>query len=236
MSDQLFILAATFARGGSKGLPGKNIRPLSGKPLLAYAIEVGKQVRGVSQRIVSTDDERIAAVARQYGAEVPFMRPSELAADDTPEILAWKHAIEQVEKKNSRPVDVLLSIPTTSPLRVAEDVQACLDLLLKSDADIVITVTETNRNPAFNMVTLDPEANARLVVALDRPVARRQDAPKVYDMTTVAYAVRGPYVKQAQRPMEGRVKAVVVPQQRAMDIDTQLDFDIAEYLMTRKEV
>ncbi len=226
-----FMLGAIFARGGSKGIPQKNIALLAGKPLLAYAIEVGKQVRGVSQLIVSTDDERIAAVAQEHGADVPFMRPAELAADNAPEILSWKHAIETIEQQAGASVDVLLSIPATSPLRAVQDVQACLDLLLSSDADMVITVTETTRHPSFNMVVLDQEKNARLVVPPASAIARRQDAPKIYDMTTVCYAARGSYIKTARFLMEGKIKAVVVPNQRAMDIDTPLDLAIAECLL-----
>lgn len=230
-----YILGAIFARGGSKGIPHKNIAKLCGKPLLAYAIEVGKHVRGISKFIVSTDDPKIADVAKQYGAEVPFMRPKELAADDSPEILAWKHAITEMEKQRGSSVDILLSIPATSPLRTVFDVQACLDLLLSSDADMVITVTDTSRHPSFNMVVLDKEKNASHVMPSDQPISRRQDAPKIYDMTTVAYAMRVPYIKSARSPMEGKIKAVVVPTERALDIDTQFDFDIAEYLITKKQ-
>jgi len=233
--SKLYILGAIFARGGSKGVPRKNIRPLAGKPLIGYAIETARAVALIDRVIVSTDDVEIAEVARQYGAEVPFMRPAELAQDKSPEILAWKHALETVEAQLGHPVDVMVSVPTTSPMRSPEDVAACLKLLLESDADIVITVTEANRSPYFNMVTIDEEKNAKLVIPpVGGVLTRRQDAPVVYDMTTVCYAVRGPYIKTTSAVMAGKVKAVVIPKERAIDIDTLLDFEIAEFLMRKR--
>ena len=230
-----YILGAIFARGGSKGVPRKNIRPLVGKPLIAYAIEAAKAVPFIDRVIVSTDDEEIAQVAKQYGADVPFIRPKELAQDTSPELLAWKHAIETMEGQLGHAVDVMVSVPTTSPMRSPQDVESCLKLLLESDADIVITVTEANRSPYFNMVTIDERRNAKLVIPpADGEVTRRQDAPVVYDMTTVAYAARGAYIKSTPAVMAGRVKAVVVPKERALDIDTLLDFEIVEFLMSKQ--
>lgn len=230
-----YILGAIFARGGSKGVPRKNIRPLAGKPLIAHAIETAKAVSLIDRVIVSTDDQEIADVAKQYGADVPFMRPSELAQDKSPELLAWKHAIETMEAQLGHAVDVMVSVPTTSPMRAPEDVEACLELLLESDADIVITVTEAHRSPYFNMVTLDADQNAKLAIPpVGGAVVRRQDAPVVYDMTTVAYAVRGSYIKTTSAVMAGKVKAVVIPKERAIDIDTILDFEMAEFLMSKR--
>ncbi|MDP3245029.1 MAG: acylneuraminate cytidylyltransferase family protein [bacterium] len=237
MTKKPYILGAIFARGGSKGVPRKNIRPLNGKPLIAYAIEIGLALPLIDHLIVSTDDKEIATVARQCGAEVPFMRPSELARDDSPELLAWKHAIETMEKQLGYEVDILVSIPTTSPLRNTNDVKTCLELLINSDADLVITATESERSPYFNMITLDAEKNAKLaILPLNGVITRRQDAPKVYDMTTVAYAARADYIKKTSSIMAGKVKTVLVPSERAFDIDTLLDFEIAEYLIKRKQV
>mgnify|MGYP001616656856 CR=1 FL=1 len=226
------ILGAIFARGGSKGVPRKNIHPLGGKPLIAHAIATAKQVPLLQRIIVSTDDDAIASVARQYGAEVPFMRPADLAADHSPEILAWKHAIETIERQTGRAVDVMVSVPTTSPLRSPEDITRCVELLLSTDADIVVTVTDAHRSPFFNMVTIDAEQNAAIVIpSRGSAVTRRQDAPKVYDMTTVAYAARGAYVKATDAVMAGKVKAVHIPWERAIDIDTPMDFVLAEAIL-----
>ncbi len=228
------ILGAIFARGGSKGVPRKNIRPLAGRPLIAYAIETALASRYIERLIVSTDDDEIAAVAREYGAEVPFMRPAELARDDSPEWLAWQHAIRTMQVQWGEPLRAFVSVPATSPLRAVEDIDACIELLLASDADAVITVTPAARNPYFNMVTLDEAQTARLVMSGEASVHRRQDAPAVYDITTVAYAARPEFILQHNALFEGKIKAVVVPPERALDIDTELDFAFAEFLMQRR--
>lgn len=230
-----FILGAIFARGGSKGIPGKNLKPLAGKPLIAYAIEAGLGIPLIDRLIVSTDDDKIAEVSRQYGAEVPFMRPAELATDNSPELLSWKHALTAMEKDFACRADILVSLPATSPLRSREDIMRCIKLLLDSKADIVVTVKEAERNPYFNMLTMDKDSNARVVIAGEKKIACRQEAPVVYDMTTVAYAARVPYILSAASIMEGRVKAVVVPRERALDIDTLFDFELAEFLASRKK-
>ena len=229
-----FVLGAIFARGGSKGVPRKNIKLLNGKPLIAYAIEAARAVKGIDAVIVSTDDEEIAEVARKSGAEVPFMRPTHLAADDSPEVLAWAHAIEKYGQIKNRPVDVLVSVPTTSPLRDPADVERCLAALLGSDADAAVIVTQAERNPYFNMVKIDNTGYASVVIPPSLAVECRQVAPEVYDMTTVAYAVRADFIRQGKRLFEGKVKAVHVPKERALDIDTILDFELAEFLLKRK--
>jgi N-acylneuraminate cytidylyltransferase len=226
------IVGMIFARGGSKGVPRKNIRLLAGKPLIAYAIEAARNVRLIERIVVSTEDPEIAQIGRQWGAEVPFLRPAELAADDSPEWLAWQHAIRALEELSpTRRLDVLVCVPTTSPLRAPEDVEACIRVLLEGSADLVITVTPARRSPYFNMVVIE-EGYARLV---NRPPAghvfRRQDAPAVFDITTVAYAARRDYVLQASSPLEGTVKAVIVPESRALDIDSELDLKFAEFLL-----
>lgn len=227
-----YVLGVVFARGGSKGLPRKNIRHLAGKPLIAYAIEAAKAAALIERVIVSTDDEEIARVARYYGAEVPFMRPAELALDDSPEWVAWQHAIQAVESEgNGRKVAILASVPTTSPLRSSADIDACVRALLEGDADAAITVTPTARNPYFNMVTLEGDY-ARLVIPMREAIHRRQDAPPVFDMTTVAYAARASFVQRARSLFEGKVRAIIVPAERALDIDTELDLKFAEFLLT----
>lgn len=141
-----------FARGGSKGLPGKNVRHLGGKPLIAWSIEHARAVPRITRVIVSTDSEEIAVVARQYGAEVPFIRPAELAQDDSPEWLAWRHAHNCLQETEGGLPDVLVSVPATAPLRSPQDIENCMDEFAKDDADVVITVTDAHRSPYFNMV------------------------------------------------------------------------------------
>ena len=221
-----------FARGGSRGLPGKNIKLLCGKPLIAHAIEAGLASRCLEKIIVSTDNEEIAGVARQYGAEVPFMRPVELAADTCPESLAWSHAINFMFDAGEN-FDVMVSIPATAPLRQPSDISRCVDMFGRGDCDMVITCTESHRNPHFNMVYLDENGNAHVAFPLNPPPTRRQDAPQYYDMTTVAYFTSPEYVL-SQSTASRRVKAVIVDKVNAIDIDDMTDFEIAEHFMRKR--
>ena len=230
------VLGFIFARGGSKGVPGKNLRPLGGKPLIGRAIECALSTRALSRVIVSTDCPKIAQTALNHGAEVPFLRPAELASDTAPERLAWRHAIEEVERIDDRRVDVLVSVPPTCPLRAPEDVDRCIDRLLGSDADIVLTVTETTSNPFFNMVTCDSEGNAQLAIPPASEVVRRQDAPKVYDLTAVAYAARRNGLFAHESIFDSRALTVTVPRERAIDIDTEDDLALAEFYLNRNEL
>jgi len=227
-------VGAIFARGGSKGVPRKNVRLLAGKPLIAHSIDVARACPGIDRVIVSTDDAEIADVARAHGAEVPFTRPAELARDDSPEWLAWQHALRELEAAGE-PASLLVTVPTTAPLRSVEDVEACLAAVRDSDADCAITVSPAQRSPYFNMVQLDAEGFAELVIRPEREVTRRQDSPEVFDMTTVAYCARPEFVLRASSLFDGRVRAVVVPRQRALDIDDELDLAFAEFLIERRD-
>jgi CMP-N-acetylneuraminic acid synthetase len=223
-------VAFIFARGGSKGLPGKNIRLLRGKPLIAWSIEQALAVKRIARVIVSTDSEEIAEVARNYGAEVPFIRPAGLAKDDSPEWQAWRHALNFLLETTGQLPAVMVSVPTTAPLRMPLDIENCLDEYEKGGADIVITITDAHRNPYFNMVKINADGTVGLVNPPQLALARRQDTPIVYDITTVCYVANPAFVMTHNAAFEGRVKAVHVPAQRAIDIDTLLDFQIAEYL------
>ena len=219
------------ARGGSKGLPGKNIKPLNGIPLIGWSINIAKQIDRVSRIIVSTDSEEIAKVALEYGAEVPFMRPKELAQDDSPEWRVWRHAISYIEENDDESIDALVSLPVTAPLRSVEDINTCIDLFESNEIDSVVTVSEANRSPYFNMTVNNDSGYASLVIAPESKITRRQDAPEVYDMTTVAYVVNVGFVKKHNGVFEGRVKSVVIPRERAVDIDDLMDFKIAELML-----
>ncbi len=225
-------IAFIFARGGSKGLPGKNIRQLGGKPLIAWAIGHALAVKRIARVIVSTDSIEIAEVARAYGAEVPFIRPAEFALDDSPEWLAWRHALNYLLESDGVMPDAMVSVPTTAPMRIPEDIENCLDEYEKGDVDTVITVTDAHRSPYFNMVKIHADGTVGLVIPPKSALARRQDVPKVFDMTTVAYVVRPEFVLSHNAVFEGRVRHVHVPVERSLDIDTALDFRIAECLLT----
>ncbi|MEY3721627.1 MAG: hypothetical protein RL618_2146 [Pseudomonadota bacterium] len=159
------------------------------------------------------------------------MRPEELARDDSPEWLAWRHALQWLKEDEGRLPDAMVSIPPTSPLRQPIDIENCLDAFAFGDANMVVTVTEAHRNPWFNMVTMNPDGMASLVNShVPGTITRRQDTPPVYDLTTVAYVARPEFVLSQHGIFAGRVRAVKVPQERALDIDTLLDFRMAEFL------
>jgi CMP-N-acetylneuraminic acid synthetase len=228
------VVGLICARGGSKGVPRKNLRLLGGKPLIAHAIEAARGSRHIESVMVSTDDAEIADAARQWGADVPFIRPADLARDDSAEWLVWRHAVTTLAADPARtPMRALVAVPTTSPFRTAEDVDRCIDLFLSSDADVVFAITEANRNPYFNMVRLRQDGQVDIVIRPDRPLHRRQDAPEVYDMTTAVYAVRPRFVLDRNGLFEGRARAVVIPRDRALDIDTEFDFKLAEFVLAQ---
>lgn len=222
-------IAFIFARGGSKGLPGKNIKPLNGKPLLQYSIDTAKKVSEIADVFVSTDCDSIANVAIACGAKV-IKRPDELATDTSPEWLSWRHAIDYVSK-NFGTFDRFVSLPATSPLRNETDVISALDKLKSTDADICISVTPANRSPYFNMVKLADSGTVEVVIKPDGAVSRRQDAPEVYDITTVVYATSVKFVQEHSSIFAGKVVATVVPKIRAVDIDDIFDFIFAESIL-----
>jgi CMP-N-acetylneuraminic acid synthetase len=221
------------ARGGSKGVARKNIRLLGGKPLIGWAIEVARNCPSLDRVVVSTEDSEIAELARGFGAEVPFIRPRELAQDGSPELLVWRHAIQTLGAQTGRIADVLVSIPTTSPFRSVEDVEVCVAGLHGGSADLCITVRHAHRNPYFNMVRLT-DGWAGLVATPPTPIFNRQDAPEVFEITTVAYAAKAAYVLRAERLLGDRVRATIVPEERSLDIDTEMDLAFAEFLLKRK--
>lgn len=234
--NKVSLTAFVFARGGSKGLPGKNIRPLAGKPLIGWAIEQALAVDRITRVIVSTDSEEIADIARAHGGEVPFIRPEHLSGDQAPEMLAWRHALQYLKCSEGSVPDPFIAIPATAPARLPEDIEACILAYEKGNADVVLSVTDAHRSPWFNMVKREG-ANFVLVNGDERGgrVMRRQDAPEVFDITTVAYVVRPGYVFEYSDLFSGSTTAVKVPVDRSIDIDTIHDFEIAEFIIDRRK-
>ena len=228
------IIAFIFARGGSKGLPNKNILLFGGKPLIAWSIELAFSINKIEKVIVSTDSEEIATIARKYGAEVPFIRPKELAGDESSEWLAWRHALNYINKTTGILPEIMISLPATAPLRLSIDVENCINAFEKGDVDVVITATDAHRSPYFNMVKINTSGLAEIVNSSQSSLIRRQDVPVVYDMTTVCYVASSQFVLNHNGIFDGRVKMVYVPIERAIDIDTALDFKIAESLLNTR--
>ncbi|MCG9584117.1 acylneuraminate cytidylyltransferase family protein [Vibrio tubiashii] len=225
MKNYAFI----FARGGSKGLPGKNIKPLAGKPLLQYSIDTAFATPAIEQVFVSTDDEDIAKVAMNAGAVV-INRPKELATDISPEWLSWRHAIEWATTHYGD-FDGFISLPATSPLRSVEDVELAIRQRELMSADVCISVTPASRSPFFNMVKSSTDGFVELVSKPEFDVARRQDAPEVFDITTVVYAATPEFVLHNYGLFSGKVTSIQVPKERAVDIDDIYDFRLAEAIL-----
>lgn len=221
--------AFIFARGGSKGLPGKNIKPLAGKPLLQYSIDTALASDLIEQVFVSTDDQAIAQVAIEGGA-ILIERPVELATDQSPEWLSWRHAVEWATEHYGS-FDGFVSLPATSPLRSQEDVEAAILKRQAETADICIAVTPASRSPYFNMVKYNEAGFVELVNQPEGEVSRRQDAPKVFDITTVIYATTPEFVLNNYGLFSGKVASIEVPKARAVDIDDIYDFRLAEAII-----
>jgi N-acylneuraminate cytidylyltransferase len=227
-------VACIFARAGSKGVPNKNIQTFNGKPLITWAIELALKVKLINEVFVSTDSEEIAEIARIAGATIPFIRPSKLATDTSPEWHSWQHFIKYLIDKDGRLPEVFLSLPTTSPLRSTIDVENCLNEFKKGRADFVVGITPSERNPHFNMVKKGENNQVNLVIQQGEKYSRRQDTPEIFDLTTVCFVGKPSTILTKNSIFEGKVAGVEIPRERAIDIDTELDFQIAEFLFKSK--
>jgi CMP-N-acetylneuraminic acid synthetase len=223
-------IATICARGGSKGLPGKNIRPLLGRPLIVYTIEQATACRSVDAVYVSTDDQQIAQVAREAGAQVPFLRPAELATAEAPKVPVIEHLVRGVEGAGTR-VERIVDLDPTSPLREVSDIEACL-ALLDPATDVVITGYEAEKNPYFNMVEFASDGRVQLVKPPKEEIRGRQAAPKVYAMNASIYVWHRHSLSKGL--WNGRARLHVMPRERSIDIDSGIDFKLVELLMREK--
>jgi N-acylneuraminate cytidylyltransferase len=220
MIDNHSVLGVILARGGSKGLPRKNVRDLAGKPLIAWTIEAGQEAEYLDRLILSSDDDEIMAVAKEYGCEVPFRRPPELARDDTPSIDALLHAIDQVDR-----YDYVVLLQPTSPLRTADDIDAAIETCLEKDAPACVTVTEAEEPPHW-MYTLD--ADSHLQPILEESVQRRQGAPDVYVLNGAVYVARTSWLRETRSFLHDETVASPMPREGSVDVDDELDARVAE--------
>lgn len=228
------VLATVCCRGGSKGVPGKNLRPLLDRPLIAWTLDCARACAAVDHVLVSTDDERIAAAAEACGVPVPFRRPAELATDAAPKLPVIRHAADWLERERGVRAAIVVDLDVTVPLRAPEDVAAVVAALQDEAAawDAVITVYTPERNPYFNMVEMG-ERGARVVKKPESPLFRRQDAPKVWSASPAAFGFRREFLAATDYVYDGRVGLVEMPRSRALDIDSEDDFLYAEFLMRR---
>lgn len=223
------ILAITPARGGSKGIPRKNIKQLAGKPLIAWTIEAALQAQGIDRVIVSTEDEEIGSVAKQYGAEVPFMRPLALAQDDTPGIAPVLHAIEQLPD-----YDWVLLLQPTSPLRSTGDIEGIIQFCRDEGAPSAVSVTEVSKHP-FWMYQRDDRKRLQPLIPNRQEIARRQDLPSTYALNGALYLARRDWLIDNQGFIGPETLGYVMPKERSVDLDSPIDWQWLEYLIERKD-
>ena len=229
------VLVTICARGGSKGVPRKNIREVGGKPLIGHAIEDAKNWKRDCDIIISSDDEEIRETGRNYGAEVLFKRPEELATDESGKLPVIKHALKETEKAKSKEYDIVIDLDATAPLRKPEDIERAFQKLTETDAQNVYSVYESDKNPYFNMVELDEEGYAQLSKNPSDKVLRRQETPKVYAMNAAVYVYEKDFLQSTDSIHGEKTKIIEMPEERSVDIDTPKDLKFAKFLMGEKE-
>ncbi|MFD0590674.1 cytidylyltransferase domain-containing protein [Paenibacillus sp. GCM10027627] len=221
------VLAVIPARGGSKGVPGKNIRELAGKPLIAWTIEEAHKSKYIDYVAVSSDDQAIMDISRKWGAEVPFTRPSHLAQDDTPGISPILHAIHELPG-----YDYVVCLQPTSPMRITEDIDRCVEMMLSCSAPSAVSVTEPDKSPYW-MFTIDNGFRMQPIMGTTG-ATRRQDLPNVYALNGAVYVAEVNGLLQSATFLTEETAGYIMPKERSLDIDTMLDFQICEYLLGLK--
>jgi len=230
------VLGVITARGGSKGVPGKNLRPLGGKPLIAHTIDTAIESRSFDRVILSTDDEAIAAESRSRRCEVPFMRPADLARDETPHLPVLQHAVEWLRDRERYEPDAVMILQPTSPLRRAQDIRESIALLETSSADSVVSVSEVpgHYNP-MRTLRLDEHGMATLFVTgepVRQRINRRQDMPAAWTMNGAIYLFRTSVLRAAEPSLYGnRTAAHIMPSQFGISIDTLDDWNDVEHAL-----
>lgn len=221
-------LALIPARGGSKGIPRKNIRPLGGRPLIAWSIEAALASMHIDAVVVSTEDEEIAEISRKFGAQVPFMRPLELAQDNTPGMDPVMHAIGRLPQ-----FDRIVLLQPTSPLRMTDDINACIELATRQKANSVVSVCEPAKSPYW-MYQLG--SDNRLTKLIDNTEAtRRQDLPLVYALNGAIYVADASWLRKTKTFLTDETIGYVMPPERSVDIDTSMDWTVAEHLFLERK-
>lgn len=229
------ILAIIPARGGSKGVPKKNIRKLAGKPLICWTIETAKKTHCLGRIVVSTDDMKIADIAKGCGADVPFMRPAELAADDTTDMPVYLHTLQWLEKNQFYKPDIIVWLRPTAPLRTNIDIEHAVDKLIKTKADWVRSVCEVEHHPYW-MFHAEGDRLQPFIEGIDiRNYIQRQLLPPAYRLNGAVDVAWRETLVEKNLLYSGNVCPYIMPTERSIDIDTELDFSIAEVMMKRSK-
>jgi len=227
------ILGIITARGGSKSIPGKNIKPLAGKPLIAWTIEAALKSRILNRVIISTDDKEIAEISKKWKAEVSFLRPSDLARDDSPTLPVLQHAVSWLESSEGYKPELIVTLQPTSPLRNAEQIDRAISLLQTSGADSVVSVCVVEHSPYW-MKRIE---GGRVYPFLndDMENLSRQELPPVYRPNGAIYVTRHEVLMKKNRILGNDTRAIVMDAESSIDIDTPLDFQLAELILKERE-
>ena len=220
------ILAVIIARGGSKGLPGKNIKEFKGKPLIAWTIDAAKASQYIDKTILSTDCPEIQAVAKEHGCEVPFTRPDELSGDSITALDVVLHALDAIEEK----FDYVVLLQPTSPLRVTEDIDGAISECFNREAHTCVSITEEEKPPHWVYTYNSSSASISPILEKESTVLRRQDCTETYSrLNGAVYVASVEWLKAGNNFIENNTVGYMMPKERSIDIDTQLDFDLAKF-------
>jgi CMP-N,N'-diacetyllegionaminic acid synthase len=222
MIDGQRVLAIIPARGGSKGVPRKNIREVGGWPLIAWTIEEARKAKYVDRLILSSEDAEIIRVAKEWGCDVPFVRPAELAQDDTPGIDPVLHAASMLPE-----YDVIVVLQATSPLRIAADIDGCIEHCMTKNAPACVSVTEADQSP-FWMFRIGEHGKMQRLIEDGQAYARRQELPLVYVLNGAVYVARRDWLTSRQTFLGEETLGYVMPPERSLDIDTEVDLQVLQ--------
>lgn len=230
------VLCTICARGGSKGVKNKNIKLIDGKPLIAYTIEQAKASNLFEHIVISTDSDEIAEISKEYGAEVFFRRDEKMASDTAGKLDVIKDALVRSELYYNENFDYHIDLDATAPLREVEDIVNSFNQFLNDNNDNLITAMPGRRSPYFNLVEQDKNGKVYLSKSLDSSIVRRQDAPKSYDMNASIYIWKRDVLLNEDTLFLEKTGLYVMPEERSIDIDTELDYKFVEFMMKEKNV
>lgn len=230
------ILCVIGARGGSQGLPEKNIKTIQGKPLIVWSIDQALATPEIDTVVVSTDSARIAEVAENAGAKVPFLRPDSLSGPTIGKFQVWQHALASCEEIFKEQYDAYVDLDCTNPLRDVDDVSAAIAQFYagrKRAVDAVFSVCDARKNPYFNLVEPDPSGALRMSKQMHNVVVARQSAPAVFEHVASIYVLNTAFIRSANHLLDGHAEGYDIGQEKSFDIDSEFDFQIIEWLLGR---
>lgn len=228
------VICTICARGGSKGLKNKNVRELLGKPLVAHSIIQAKKSEIFTKIVVSSDSDEILNIASEWGADDIVKRPPHLATDEAAKLPVIQHCVQEIEQKYNMKFDVIVDLDATSPLRTVDDIKNALNMFLEKKASNLITGAPARRSPYFNLVEVDDNGIVNLSKIPSKPIVRRQDSPKCYDMNASIYIWSRESFFLSDTIFQDKTILYIMPEERSVDIDNEIDFELVKLLAKRR--